>query len=271
MKFLKAFLLFILSCSFCFAVSYVGKYSFTYKIIIGSVSYFIIAVYLLRKYAPLSKYHPFFILVAPIILLVIPLHIYEFKETLISLPSTIFLLTSLLFAYIFFKAKHWIAIVIPIGFMIVYFYLLQPAFYNYLYYRSYTQKTEEALKQFSFVDSLNNKYNNENIDDTVVLDFWNSKCGPCYKQFPIVDSIYKKKKSRYSIYTVNVPLNGEGVNNKRKLLSRFNYTFPQLYSQNDSILKTLGVYVFPTTLVITKSSIIYRGDFVNAIEFLDKE
>ncbi|NNL16635.1 MAG: TlpA family protein disulfide reductase [Flavobacteriaceae bacterium] len=94
-----------------------------------------------------------------------------------------------------------------------------------------------------------------------ILEFWNSACAKCIKDFPKFQEFYDQNKLNYNVFSVNVP-------HKRDLETGFDpflfvekqgYSFPVLIGTEEDFLKLKGK-AFPTVIVIDKqNSIRYSG------------
>lgn len=100
-----------------------------------------------------------------------------------------------------------------------------------------------------------------------IIDFWNSKCAPCFKQFPIIDSISKiVDTTKIQILLLNIPLKGETFESNFSLLNNYNYSVKQIFTNDSKIMDSLKLYYFPTTIVIKNEQIIFSGEFKDAIK-----
>jgi len=121
-------------------------------------------------------------------------------------------------------------------------------------------------------------------DKLTILEFWNSACGNCIRDFPKFQEFYNENKEKYHIYSVNVP-------HKRDLSTGFDpyafiddlgYSFPILKCTEEDMLKLKG-RAYPTVIVIDKSNRIkYSGlirypadhsryNFKNILEKIENE
>jgi len=142
-------------------------------------------------------------------------------------------------------------------------------FKNIMKYGSSDNRVKEKISILSVYDAIGKSENPLNTSKVVILDFWNSHCGPCFAQFPLIDSISKKiDTSKFELMVVNVPLNGEKKDDNYELLSNFNYSFKQLFALDSNIMASPKIKYFPTTLVIKQNTIVFRGDFLEALKYL---
>ncbi|MBC6111183.1 redoxin domain-containing protein [Pedobacter sp. CCM 8938] len=120
----------------------------------------------------------------------------------------------------------------------------------------------------------NNKPVIVNKGKYVVLDFWFSSCGACFKEFPQFENLYKKYKTRKDImfYAVNTPMPSDkvGITSFRMIAER-KYSFPVLQMTDNLEANKLAITVYPTTFLLDKNgNIIYKGDIEGLITQLEK-
>lgn len=84
----------------------------------------------------------------------------------------------------------------------------------------------------------------------VMLNFWASWCGPCRKEMPLLDDMYKRfNKAGFELYGVNVEQNSGDA---EKLLKELNTGFPILWDGDSKVSKLYQVNAMPTTIMIDK-------------------
>jgi thiol-disulfide isomerase/thioredoxin len=96
----------------------------------------------------------------------------------------------------------------------------------------------------------------------IILDFWNTSCGYCLKQFPEIQEI-TDEFSRKDVIVLAVHIN-RSLDNKdrviRNLFIKNAYTFNAV-TVSDSISKKLNIQAVPTTIVLDSlKRIIFKGD-----------
>lgn len=98
----------------------------------------------------------------------------------------------------------------------------------------------------------------------IVLDFWNTSCSICFEQFPHIESVFKKFKSNpnVNLYSVNVPLKRDSLPETKKLVKQLGYEFPTLYAQTIEDVENLGIYSYPTILIVKDGQVRFSGNFV---------
>lgn len=265
----KYSLLTIFSLLFFIAVSYLAAFGFAYKIISGSILYFVVCS-LGPKFFPVFKPSVFFqLLILPIVVVIVVYNVFQFKDTLVSFPSNIFLLIGASFGYWFYKSPNFWLPLLLISFVFTWQYAGTTLFLNYINFGTLSGKVSERIPLMNLYYS-NGTTATPKLSKTVILDFWNSKCGYCYALFPLIDSVHKKiDTSRFDLRVVNIPFKTEKKEDNYNLLDRFHYSFNQVFMDNASSMDSFNITGFPTTIVLQDNRIIYRGDFEEALKMLD--
>jgi thiol-disulfide isomerase/thioredoxin len=106
-------------------------------------------------------------------------------------------------------------------------------------------------------------------DKIVLLDFWNTTCGVCYRTFPQVQEVWKRYANhpKVAVYSVNIPVRNEQFSSQLRRLSQ--YDFPQLLAIRNEQAKEYGVVAYPTVLVVHNQHILYRGDLEQGVELVE--
>jgi thiol-disulfide isomerase/thioredoxin len=258
----------LISLTLFFLVSLIGGIGLQKKQVIGSILYLIATFLILNYYNRISRNVFFLIIVSPPLIVLLFINILNFKGAWVSFPSSFFIFVGCLLGYLSSK-KTLVFYLLFLGVLnIAWNNLGQIPFENKVQYGSFSKKVLFKTPHFLVYDTTNNPITLSNQKITI-LDFWNSKCGPCYALFPFIDSTYKNiDTSRFDIFTVNIPIMNEKKSDNYKLLDQYHYTFKQSFAEDDSILTKLDIQVFPTTIVLKDNNVIYRGDFVSAIDFI---
>lgn len=118
--------------------------------------------------------------------------------------------------------------------------------------------TIEGKNQFGKLFSIQDFQNK-----ILILDFWHTRCGVCFRKFPIVQELYTKYKSDTSILilTINKPIEDDSTGQAFNVIKQNGYTFPVLLPKNKSLPEIFEVTSYPTTFVIDKNGkIIFKGD-----------
>lgn len=252
------------------AISFLGSISFMLKTGTGSLIYFFTTFYVCTKYSD-KRLFLFFILLLPSLLCFIFLNILDWSLTLVSLPSNLFLILSILGGYFYAAKKNKITPFFLITSIVCWFIWCQPLFNNWLNFGSIYQKIIVRYPKVLLSDSSNIAYSTGTNKRVVILDFWNTGCGVCYRKFPYIDSINKKlDKTKFEICLVNIPLYKQRKEDNYKRLNEFNYTIKQLFAENTSIADSFGILAYPTTIIVKDNEIRFKGSFENAIKEIVK-
>lgn len=85
----------------------------------------------------------------------------------------------------------------------------------------------------------------------VMLNFWASWCGPCRKEMPLLEKIYKKyKRLGFTLLGVNVEENSTPAKN---YLKDVKVSFPVLFDTTNKTSKLYDVSAMPTTILIDRN------------------
>ncbi|MBD8490521.1 TlpA family protein disulfide reductase [Echinicola sp. CAU 1574] len=107
----------------------------------------------------------------------------------------------------------------------------------------------------------------------VVLDFWFISCGPCWKKFPHLQSLYEQYKDNpaVEIFALNRPMTNDKPMQAFHSIKDRGYNFPVLQG-TQKIMDDFDIYVYPTVVVLNRNgSIIYMGTIEGVDEILQKE
>lgn len=278
-KFALYVMIFLLSLCLFFLGYLVRHFGLVLSFFFLSTSYFVLTVFLLKKYQ--NKLPALGIIIAIMLAFIdIPLRIIDFKQTLVSLPDLIGRLIAIVSAYVYMKQKRIIGKIITsvlvFGFIIAFSLVGCSHYYYYLKFGTLTGKTEQILKQPLILqnDKGEDVLLSEMGGKYVVLDFWSSTCGVCYKQFPIVQTVYDKYKATSNIdfYSVFWQGKGETIQTGSDILTKRGYNFPVLLiTKDDPILKEIGVNSVPSVVIFDpRGKLIFRGEITFAMKVLEK-
>jgi len=123
-------------------------------------------------------------------------------------------------------------------------------------------------------DQHNNKITNQLFENKIVLlDFWITTCGLCFKKFPQVQAAYDKYKNDPSvaIYTINKPVEENKPNQVFEMIKEEGYSFSVMIPMDEELPEKFSVTCYPTTFVINQNSqIVYKGDIEGAVKMVDE-
>lgn len=124
------------------------------------------------------------------------------------------------------------------------------------------------------IDRQNAKTTNELFKNKIVLlYFWSTRCGLCFKKFPQVQAAYDKYKndSSVAIYTINKPVEENKPNQVFEMVKEESYSFPIVIPIDEELPEKFGVKGYPTTFVINRNGqIVYKGDIEGADRLVER-
>ena len=242
--------------------------------LVGFILYFLLTVYSIKKVKPKTK--DFIILLALVFglfILEIPIRISSWENTLVSLPDFILHFFGIIAGYIFTKTKIFIGIGVAITGLAVAIFMFFSGYNLWLNRISYGTFTGTVIEKAPEFNISSDKYclTNESIKNKlIVLDFWHTACGVCFKKFPVLQRKYDKYKNIQGIefYAVNIHIKRDTLNQAVNTLKILHYTFPVIVIDDDTLLKKFKVSGVPIAIIIKNGvSIVYRGD----IDGIDNE
>jgi cytochrome c biogenesis protein CcmG/thiol:disulfide interchange protein DsbE len=95
------------------------------------------------------------------------------------------------------------------------------------------------------------RYNLDELDKPVILNFWASWCGPCQIEAPMLINLYRKYGDHIEIYAINLTMNDKRENIEA-FVNRFKLPFPVLLDTSGDVTKLYQVQVIPTTFFIDR-------------------
>ncbi|MDG4951270.1 TlpA family protein disulfide reductase [Weeksellaceae bacterium KMM 9724] len=126
--------------------------------------------------------------------------------------------------------------------------------------------------EFEFTDLEGVTYSNENTKGkTIVLKTWFINCKACILEFPELNDLVDKYQEKDNIVFLSIALDEKVALEKFMKTKEFKYKV--IPNQSEFITETLGLYVYPTHIIIDQNGII-RKVVNNAslmIDFLENE
>lgn len=218
------------------------------------------------------------LLALPPLLIYIPIHVSDFNETKFSFPSTLAHFIGIgfgLFAhYVAFRLKILITALIITGSIWVR-YTGYDLWLNKVNYGTYTGMVNYALPApIKGHDRNGHHFSEKNYKNKIILlDFWHTRCGVCFKKFPVLQNIYNNYKTDTSVLVLamNKPLKEDTAGYAFAVLEKIGYNFPVLLPDSDTLPEMFNVQSYPTTFIINRSEkVVFRGDIENAQKVLDE-
>ncbi|MCE2772413.1 MAG: hypothetical protein LW750_03085 [Bacteroidetes bacterium] len=210
-----------------------------------------------------------------LILLVMPLVIFDTTETILSFPDLCTHVLSAIVGVGFAGMKR----VMKITVVSLYVTVLAAVYFSYPSYIEYQTFGRDGAEHKDTLDlerlePLSPKTNMPNLakSDLLVLDFWNTRCGVCFKKLPLFASIRDRWNSKYpvSFSLVNVPyLNEDDVEIVERIRT-FDTTFTLQIMRDPIYAQQIGIEGFPTVIAVRPSGeIVYFGSVDQLESFLE--
>jgi len=84
----------------------------------------------------------------------------------------------------------------------------------------------------------------------VMINFWATWCGPCRKEMPLLDALYKRySKLGFTLVGVNVEEDSSGAGG---YLEETPVTFPILFDSQNKVSELYDVNAMPTTVLVDR-------------------
>lgn len=261
-----------------------GYVSFAVDTIVGFFLFILLSYYLIKKKEESVSSVKIFSSIIIGFFVTNNIHFWKFNETLISLPDGLFHLLGIVVGYLLFKIKNyskWVVLIIASIACIFMYAKGYDLWLNKLNYGTFTEQivSKRITTEINFTDSVDTVINiNQMKGKIVLLDFWNTKCGFCYKKFPVVQDAYDKYKHnpKVNFYSVNFFLNDiDKKGDAFRIINERGHSFPVLICKDKATLNALNITCYPTVLVINRGGeLVFRGDIEDAdrkVEELLKE
>lgn len=195
-----------------------------------------------------------------------------FNNTKVSIPNLAFHIIGVLSGYLFLRLPFTILKTTPfiVSICLAWLYIskLSPYWHNYASHNTFSGSESTKVPEGWYLYSKDNDTFRikDYANKTVILDFWNTSCGVCFRKFPILQKQYDEltKNPDIVIQAVNIELERDSAMAAFEILSTKGYTFPNLKASKnmDSIF---GVVVYPTVLILQDNKIVFRGNIETAI------
>lgn len=249
-----------------------GFVDVVYGTVIETVCYTFMTYYFLQKKT--EKKWDIYIISGLIILgriiLELPLRISNFEDTLISLPNTLLACLAVVLATFVFMAKK--KMIVGIASTIIWTYCVFIGHEKWLDYITWGAVPEANVSSFVIKTSEGDKALKDIKDSYILLDFWNSKCGVCFRSFPHLQTLYDKYRDKISLASVFVPLyKGEQQEDGQSRMDEMNYTFPVWsVAKEDTLLNILEIDRYPAVILLDeRRNVLFKGNLKNAQKKLE--
>jgi peroxiredoxin len=107
----------------------------------------------------------------------------------------------------------------------------------------------QPLKNFSLMDTQGKLVNLTDYRGKVILiNSWATWCPPCQAEMPSLEDYYQANKNRnFELLAIN---GGESIDIVQNYLSENNFSFPILLDSDFSVLGSMGIDNFPTSILL---------------------
>ena len=276
---------YVIQLSAIFVVCYapiimaVRGYSRHHAVLLGFLLMAFLSVVLTYIY---RKHLPFKVIPLTMILTItafeMPLRIMHFSSTLGTLPSFVFAIGGIAIGYALFRKrnfKNWILASIVSGFAIWVYCEGSDMWSHKLNFGTYTGQVNKKITQdYTFQDEKGSTIQLSQMKGKIVLlDFWSTRCGGCWKKFPEVQKLYDAFRANEKVIVSGVFVEyheQEWDNNIKELRNK--YSFPTFrVSKDNPLIADLPITIFPTVVVLNqKGELIYLGNIDGASKLLNK-
>ncbi|MCU0445615.1 MAG: TlpA family protein disulfide reductase [Microscillaceae bacterium] len=258
---------FVLACIMVSAFANRGVNSF----LIVSISA-LIAGLLLGKKQDLGRFEKIFWLNSLILILagIFYTRLYLFPELVNYIGITEMFIMALFSSFVGITVRQYFTYQWQFGIALMIFWISIMAFCGYiflpyLYFNVYlVKRIQQPLSAFELTvlpQLTSQKY--EPKGKVTLLEFWNTHCGVCIKQFKDIEKLHQKFKenSNVEILTINTQDTESPIEIKQFLAER-NYKLKFVIDNNNLLSKRLNINTFPWCYLIDKQGnirLIHRG------------
>ncbi len=95
-----------------------------------------------------------------------------------------------------------------------------------------------------------------------VLDFWNTRCGVCFREFPKLQRVYEKYRNHPSVTIIaaNHPLYVDKPGDAFRVIRKEGHTFPVAVMKSENAARDFGVHSYPTVLILDPTgTVVFKG------------
>lgn len=135
---------------------------------------------------------------------------------------------------------------------------------NKLNFGTYSGLVYECLpKTYTFYKNDGSNIRSSELKNKIVLlDFWSTSCGICFRKFPILEAKYQQYRNDPSIqlFAVNIPVKKDSMQTSFKIIRDYKYDFPVLVDRDSFAIKNLKVRGVPQVFIIKNDTVLFRGD-----------
>lgn len=200
----------------------------------------------------------FLLLVAPTLMIFITTSLFAgFKRSLVYL---IFIPLVYYLSWFFVERRRSkLILIFVLGIIVFAPTIFIPNIYSY--YLNKNAEQNRPLPEMTFIDA------NKNIitlskNKVLVLDFWNTSCGVCFKKFPEYEDLYLEYKNNQNVefYSVNMPMKRDEFPSVLKLVDSLDYKYKTIFAESTKdIDEKLNITGYPTFMIIKNNRIRFSG------------
>lgn len=247
--------------------------------LVGFIVFFYLTMFCFKKFG--QKLTVWQILTALLIgrwFLELPLRITRFESSLISLPESLLHTLGIICGFLYWRLKKPANVLtVFVGCLIAVFMFYQGWDYwlHKLNHGTFTGKVTPyilPIKFEAFDERKNMITDNDFANKIILLDFWNTRCGVCFKKFPQLQAFNEKHRNDSSVIVlaVNKPIEEDKPNQAFNDIREKSYTFPVVITKDEDMAEKFGVKGYPTTFVINRNGqIVFKGDIEGAIKTVE--
>lgn len=248
--------------------------------IFGFLLFFCFTVYYIREFNENNAtWEILFVLIMIRLLFLGGYDLYVSITEPVNSPFLILNLLGIVSGFLYLRLENSLRLLpFLISFIFVLFTIFQGRKYlvHYHNFGTFTGKINayKLSQKIEGIDWQNAKITNQLFENKIVLlYFWYSRCGLCFKKFPQVQAAYDKYKNDLSvaIYTINKPVEEDKPNQLSEWIKEEGYSFPVVIPTDEELPEKFGVKGYPTTFVINQNSqIVFKGDISGAVKMVEE-
>lgn len=218
-------------------------------------------------------YIPLLIICVPYIFFLVTIHIRSFSKTQISLLSSqAYWLGTIFGIGYYFSGRYMRALILGI-LLLLNVWVVARGYEMWIHYVNFGSASGRVSMELPAIQLLTQQGvmvgNNDLLNKITVLDFWNLRCGICFEKFPVFQAKHEiySNNPEVQFIAVNIPFKTDRPGKAFSELSELGYTFSSTVALDRGIIKPLGIWGFPTVLIVNRANrVIFRG----SIEKIDK-
>ena len=122
------------------------------------------------------------------------------------------------------------------------------------------QDRSEIIENATFKAMDGNTVSVSDFEGKVVLvDFWETWCGPCLESFPTMQKLVEEYPDKFAVLAVTPGFN-DTKEDAEKFIKKNDYDFTFVMDENSEVSKKLGIRAIPFKIVLDS-----EGEFVKTI------